>query len=141
TFLTAHLLRNFNLIEHGFADNEVDLTSVGPLIAKAPANPTAEKGAILYTQLGCLACHSTDGSMAGKSGPTWMNLFGRERKIIGSGETVVADEDWLRESILTPGAKVAEGAVTGEAGMPIYEGVLNDEQVESLVIYIKSLKK
>lgn len=139
TFLTAHLLRNVDLTQLGFADNEVDLTSEGVVIAKAPMTPTAEKGQLLYTQLGCVACHSIDGTMEGKSGPTWKNLFGLKRKIVGSGETVTADEAWLRESILNPAAKIAEGAVTGEAGMPIYEGVLNEEQLESLVLYIRSL--
>ena len=55
------------------------------------------------------------------------------------GETVIADEAYLKESILNPAAKVAEGAVNGEAGMPIYEGVLNEEQIQSLILYARSL--
>ena len=139
TFLTAHLLRKLDLKSLGFPDNQVGLSPTGQAIAKTKPEPTVGKGAVLYTQLGCLACHSIDGSMEGKSGPTWKGLYGSQRKIIGSGETIVADKAWLRESILQPAAKVAEGAVTGEAGMPIYEGVLNEEQIESLVLYIESL--
>ena len=45
----------------------------------------------------------------------------------------------MKESILNPAAKVAEGAVNGEAGMPIYEGVLNEEQIQSLILYARSL--
>jgi mono/diheme cytochrome c family protein len=65
-------------------------------------------------------------------------LFGSKRKLT-TGEVVTADEAYLRESILNPSAKVAEGAVNGEAGMPIYEGVLNEEQIQSILLYARSL--
>ena len=54
---------------------------------------------------------------------------------------MTADEAYLRESILKPAAKVAEGAVNGEAGMPIYEGVLSEEQIESIILFARSLGK
>lgn len=139
THLTAHLLRNFDLTDYGFADNNIDLQENDGAIAVRAIQPTIEKGAQLYTLLGCVACHSIDGSHEGKTGPSWWRLFGSERKILGSGITVKADEAYLRESILDPEAKVAEGAVNGEAGMPIYNGVLNEEQIQSLLLYIKSL--
>ncbi len=141
TFLTAHLLRRFALTEHGFASDHVDLEANTTKTVSAPAHPTKEKGATLYTNLGCIACHSIDGSLEGKSGPSWLHLYGSTRKILGTGKSVLANDDYLRESILTPAAKVAEGAVTGEAGMPIYQGVLSEEQLDSLLLYIKSLKK
>ena len=50
------------------------------------------------------------------------------------------DEAYLRESILQPSAKVVEGYERGESGMPSYAGVLTDSQIESIVLFIKSLK-
>ncbi|MDX1565659.1 MAG: hypothetical protein R3236_09650, partial [Phycisphaeraceae bacterium] len=117
TYLTAHLLRKLDLTGHGFADNKVNLKTVaGPVAAAKPPKPSAEKGARLYTQLGCIACHSLDGSTEGKTGPSWLGLYGSKRKLLKTGKVVTADEAYLRESILNPAAKVAEGAVNGEAG-------------------------
>ena len=53
---------------------------------------------------------------------------------------VVADDAYLRESILQPTAKVVTGYERGEAGMPSYAGVLNDAQIESILLFIKSLR-
>ena len=141
TFLTAHLLRKLALVKRGFADNRVDLSIDGlALVTKRPAKPSLEKGKALYAQLGCVACHSIDGSREGKTGPSWLGLFGSKRKLT-TGQVVIADEAYLRESILNPPAKVAEGAVNGEAGMPIYDGVLSEEQIESIILYARSLGK
>jgi mono/diheme cytochrome c family protein len=139
TFLTAHLLRKLALDERGFGDNRVNLEVDGLIPAKKPpAKPSLEKGKALYAQLGCVACHSIDGSREGKTGPSWLGLFGSKRKLT-TGQVVIADEAYLRESILNPPAKVAEGAINGEAGMPIYDGVLNEEQIASIILYARSL--
>ena len=138
SFLTVHLLRKLSLKGEGFADDRVDLTVDGQAIVELPFEPTLEKGKDLYGQLGCIGCHSVDGSREGRTGPSWLGLFGSKRKLL-TGETVIADEAYLKESILNPAAKVAEGAVNGEAGMPIYEGVLNEEQIQSLILYARSL--
>ncbi len=140
TFLTAHALRELDLTKFGFSDNEVDL-SKRPLLAKEMSNvkPTIQRGALLYRQVGCIGCHSVDGSLSGKNGPSWLGLYGSERKLTKSGELVRANDAYLRESILNPSAKIAEGAVNGEAGMPVYAGVLDDNQVDSLLLFIKAL--
>ena len=141
TFLTAHLLRKLSLEKKGFDDDHVDLGDLGAqVVAKRSFEPTLEKGKALYAQLGCIGCHSVDGSREGRTGPSWLGLFGSKRKLL-TGKTVTADEAYLRESILKPAAKVAEGAVNGEAGMPIYEGVLSEEQIESIILYARSLGK
>ena len=139
SFLTAHLLRRLSLEKEGFADDRVDFNINGPQpVAQRPPQPTLEKGKALYAQLGCIGCHSVDGTREGRTGPSWLGLFGSKRKLT-TGEVVTADEAYLRESILNPSAKVAEGAVNGEAGMPIYEGVLNEEQIQSILLYARSL--
>jgi len=140
TYLTAHRLRVMDLTQHGFSDNEVDLTSKPmPLETRPLVQPTIARGARFYTQVGCVGCHSIDGSLAGKNGPSWLGLYQSQRKLVKSGEVVVADEAYLRESILNPAAKIAEGAIHGEAGMPIYAGVLSQEQIDSLLLYMKAL--
>jgi len=141
TFLTAHLLSKLSLVKQGFADDQVNLEVDGLApIAKRPAKPSLEKGKALYAQLGCVACHSIDGSKEGKTGPSWLGLFGSKRKLT-TGQMIIADEAYLRESILNPTAKVAEGAVNGEAGMPIYDGVLNEEQIASIILFARALAK
>ncbi len=51
-----------------------------------------------------------------------------------------ANEAYLKESIVNPSAQVVKGFEKFDAGMPIYAGILNDSQIESLILYIKSLK-
>ena len=141
TFLTAHLLGKLTLDEQGFADNRVNLQVDGLIPKKQPpAKPSVEKGKAIYAQLGCVACHSIDGSREGKTGPSWLGLFGSKRKLT-TGQVVIADEAYIRESILNPAAKVAEGAINGEGGMPIYDGVLNEEQIASIILFARSLGK
>ncbi|MFZ4767127.1 MAG: c-type cytochrome, partial [Roseimicrobium sp.] len=107
----------------------------------AMAKPTVDEGARLYQMIGCMACHSTDGSTVGKVGPSWKGIYGSEREIAkGAKGKVAADEAYLRESIVNPSAKVVKGFEKFDAGMPIYAGILNDSQIESLVLFIKSLK-
>jgi cytochrome c oxidase subunit 2 len=53
---------------------------------------------------------------------------------------VTADEAYLRESILNPGARIVAGYDKSETAMPSYEGLLNASQVDSLILYLKSLK-
>jgi len=68
----------------------------------------AERGEFWYSAegFGCNACHSLDGSQM--SGPTWQGIVGREEEM-ADGTTVVADEAYLRESILNPDAKIVAG--------------------------------
>ena len=87
---------------------------------------------------GCMACHSTDGSMLGKVGPSWKGLFGSTR-LFADGTSAVADADYLRQSIIEPSAKVVRGFEKAESGMPIYGGVLSDSQLASVIEFIKNL--
>jgi len=86
-------------------------------------------GAKLYEQLGCITCHGT-----GK-GPPFVNLYGSSVKLT-DGTTVVADENYLRESILYPSTQIVTGYT---ALMPTYKGQVSEQQVLQLIAYIKSL--
>jgi mono/diheme cytochrome c family protein len=59
---------------------------------------------------------------------------------LADGKKAVADESYLRESILEPAAKVVRGFEKSETSMPSYEGVLSSAQIEALVAYIKGLR-
>ncbi len=95
--------------------------------------PPAEAGALLYNQRGCKQCHSVDGS--GGTGPSFLQFFGSQRAMTG-GEVISADENYVRESILTPQAKVSAGF---DPVMPTYQGRLKDEEISAIIEYLKTL--
>jgi len=95
----------------------------------------AELGANVAQMQGCQACHSLDGSQL--VGPTWLGLYGSQ-VALEDGTTVVADEEYLRRSILETNAEIVKGYPANV--MPsIYQDTLSEEQVDALVEYIKSL--
>jgi cytochrome c2 len=137
-YFTPYELVPFNPTAEGFEPLTVDLTP--RTMAAAEATPiTVAEGARVAELMGCVACHSTDGSTLGKVGPTWQGIFGSQREIAGKGK-VLADEAYLRESIKEPTAKMVKGFEKSDAGMPSYEGVISDAQIEALVLYLKTLK-
>ena len=137
-YFTPYELVKFDPVKEGFGKIEVDLTPK-PSLAPTTAPASVDEGKRLYALMGCLACHATDDSVQLKIGPSWKGLYGKKRDIF-KGQPVEATEDYLRESILTPAAKVVKGYEKIEAGMPVYSGVLNDAQIESLIMFIKTLQ-
>ena len=134
-------LARFDGEKEGFGDIKVDLTP-RKAATVAQVKPTAQEGERLAQMYGCMACHSIDGTTVGKVGPTWKGLFGSEREIAkGQKGKFTANEDYIRESIMNPSAKVVKGFEKFDTGMPIYAGILNDGQIGSLILYIKSLGK
>ncbi|MEM1297279.1 MAG: cytochrome c, partial [Verrucomicrobiota bacterium] len=97
------------------------------------AEASSAIGAKLYQNFGCMACHSIDGGR--NHGPTFQGLADSERTFPAIG-SLLADEDYLRESIVNPAAKSVPGYPVGM--MPAYP--LGDKQVDSLILYIQSLK-
>lgn len=94
--------------------------------------PNTQWGEALYTMLGCIACHSLDGTRG--HGPSFSGVYGSERPITGLDEPVDADAAYLRESIVNPMAKVVDGFPPGY--MPPYP--IEDDQIESLILFIQS---
>ncbi|SHG07186.1 Cytochrome c2 [Fodinibius roseus] len=106
--------------------------------ANKPEKPaSAARGKELYQRLGCMGCHSTDGTTDGMIGPTLQGLFGSEQHF-EDGSSAIADEGYIRESLLEPEAKIVEGHA-GE--MPSFLGILSDREMESMVLYIKTLSE
>ncbi|MGD8488968.1 MAG: cytochrome c oxidase subunit II [Anaerolineae bacterium] len=92
-----------------------------------------QQGEQLSRNNGCLSCHSIDGSVM--VGPTWLGLYGSERPL-DDGSSVVADEAYLRTSILEPQSQIVEGF---DPIMPAAYTALSDEELTAIIEYIKSL--
>jgi cytochrome c oxidase subunit II len=100
----------------------------------APAGGTmVQRGEALFTQLACVTCHLPDGS---GRGPSLVGLYGSQ-VTLDSGAVVIADESYLRESILTAQAKTVRGY---ERLMPTFQGLINEDGVAALIEYIKSMQ-
>lgn len=104
-----------------------------------------ERGELWYEQFGCNSCHSLDGTVI--VGPSWQGLYGSERTM-ESGETVTADDAYLRNSILNPQEQIVEGFT---AAMPAtFEQQFAEEEakydgeisiVDDLIAYIRTLEE
>lgn len=90
-------------------------------------------GDVLYKRYGCVTCHSTDGSPG--NAPTFKGLFGRQERL-SDGSSIDVDENYLRESILEPKAKVVQGY---ESNMPTFQNVVSHDELDALINFIKSL--
>jgi cytochrome c2 len=102
----------------------------------ADATASAELGAAVSARYGCIACHSVDGRKDGHSGPTWKGLYGSERRFT-AGPPAKADDAYLKEAILEPDKRIVAGYALG---MGSYAGVLSEVELESILLYIRSLK-
>ncbi len=89
-----------------------------------------EKGQALFDSNGCAACHKSDGTGIG---PWFAGRYGTDIELEGGG-TVTVDDDYLRESILEPGAKIVKGYTPA---MPPYK--FSDEELSNIIVYLKSL--
>ena len=136
-------VNHYNMRGHVVVDQESDFTAwlktyptyaqsvsvVADEAATGGLSPEAELGRKLAQTRGCLGCHSIDGSAG--VGPTWLGLFGKTETLT-DGSTVVVDEEYLKESILNPAAKVVQGFA------PIMPpGSFTDEELDALIIYTR----
>jgi hypothetical protein len=137
-YFTPYALTPFDPGGEDFETRSVDLTPRAPL-ATVSTPISAGEGKRLSELLGCVACHSTDGSTLAKVGPSWKGLFG-SRRSLADGTTTVANEEYLRESIHLPTARIVRGFESSDTGMPSYEGVITEPQVESLILYLKTIE-
>ena len=92
-----------------------------------------ENGERLFNSYQCATCHKTDST---GRGPSLVGVYGSTVELT-SGSTVVADENYLRESIMNSQARVVKGY---QPIMPAFQGMVNEEDLMQLIAYIKSLK-
>jgi cytochrome c oxidase subunit 2 len=117
---------------------------IGSVIVQPPAEyqtwlnggssstPLAQTGEKAFAELGCVTCHRSD---AQGRGPLLAGIYGKT-VALEDGRSVMVDENYLRESILDPGAKVVAGY---RPVMPTFQGIISEEQLAALVAYVKSL--
>lgn len=101
-------------------------------LAGAPSGSLAQDGQTMFQQLGCPTCHRFD--VQGR-GPNLIGVFGNP-VTLEDGRTVIADENYVRESILSPAAKIVSGF---QPIMPSFQGQVSEDQLNALVAYVKSL--
>jgi cytochrome c oxidase subunit 2 len=98
----------------------------------ASGDPVAV-GEKLYNDLACSTCHLPDGK---GRGPSYNGVYGSQVKF-ADGSTAVADDNYIRESILQPNGKIVAGY---QPVMPSFQGLVTEDQILALTAYIKSLK-
>jgi cytochrome c oxidase subunit II len=96
--------------------------------------PLHERGERVIRGAGCLNCHAVEGKE--KIGPNFRGLYGSIVPLEG-GQSVTADEEYLRESIVDPGAKIVKGYTNV---MPTFKASIPPEDVNAVVEYLKTLK-
>lgn len=95
-------------------------------------DPVAQ-GEKLYNELACVTCHQADGK---GRGPSYNGVYGSKVRL-ADGSTIIADDAYIRESILQPNAKIVAGF---QPLMPSFQGLVTEEQILALTAYIKAQK-
>lgn len=107
------------------------LTACGETTVPAQPQTPAGRGLALVTATGCVACHSLDGTRG--IGPSWRNSYGTQRTFT-DGRTAVADEAYLRRSMLEPGVDVVAGYDSIMLPAPVSEA-----QIADIIAFIREL--
>jgi len=130
---TAHSDMLATIYVHSEEDFEKWLAEAESGGGKPEGLEPEEWGSRLVQEFACTTCHTTDGTRL--VGPSWKGLFGSTVEL-EDGETVTADANYIRESILEPQAKIVKSF---PPAMPSYKGQLDDEQINAIIEYIKTL--
>jgi len=101
------------------------------------ASANAAQGKGLYTSLGCVGCHSIDGTKG--TGPTFKGLYDEMVKL-ADGKTVKADDEYLLESIFDPDKQISAGFQPGIMSAVIKPGSVSQADAKALVAYIETLR-
>ncbi len=101
-------------------------------VATRAEGSLGQQGEKIFQQLGCNTCHRSDSQARG---PNLAGLYGNPVKL-KDGSTVIADEGYIRESVVNPNAKIVAGF---DSIMPTFQGQINEDDMLALVYYIKSL--
>jgi cytochrome c oxidase subunit II len=102
------------------------------LNSSTSGNSLAQDGERLFASLSCNACHNATPEARG---PNLVGVYG-SHVTLNNGQTVAADEGYLRQAILNPSANVRQGYAPI---MPTYQGQISEEGVIALVEYIRNL--
>lgn len=92
----------------------------------------AQAGELVFANLGCGSCHRPQGD---GPGPSLVGVYGADVRL-DNGQTVKADDAYMRESVLNPNVKIVAGY---QGVMPAYQGRVSEDQLNQLLAYMKSL--
>lgn len=122
------LSQGVSVVPGGGAKEEETASQTGE-----PGEDLVQQGEVLFEEQGCSSCHTqADTPLA----PTLVGIYGQQETLEG-GETVLVDDEYLRQSIIDPHSQLVEGYSTV---MPdTYGETLSEEDIAALVEYIKSL--
>ena len=123
--------------ERWYKENKPAPVAAADTSAQASTEGNPRMGARLVQIKGCVACHSTDGTL--KVSPSFKGLFGTETVVITNGKerTVTVDEEYVRRSMLEPGADLVKGF---QNLMPSQKGLVTEKEIRDIIAYLKSLK-
>lgn len=107
---------------------------ISPAAPAPPEESPLELGKRTFSKKGCAACHSITG--AASVGPTFARAWGSTVPL-SNGEQVTFEENYFRESLMSPNAKIRVGFPAGT--QPSFEGQLTQREIDGLIAYIKSL--
>ncbi len=108
----------------------------GRLTSAASVSVTlAEQGHELIRSKGCVACH-TESETPNALGPSLRGIWGKEQEL-ADGSKVRVNDQFIRESLMDPNAKVAKGF---NPVMPTFKGLLDEAEINAVTAYIKTLK-
>jgi cytochrome c oxidase subunit 2 len=111
-----------------------DTTTISQAAATSAPVSLVDQGKVIYNKMACATCHSTDGAV--KAGPTFKGLFG-SKVTLTDGTVVTADENYIRESIELPNAKIVKGYAPQ---MPTFKGLINENDMTAVISFIKAQK-
>lgn len=127
---TGHSGMLASVVVHEPDDFQAWLKQAGNVLGN---NTPVKAGEILFRRQGCGSCHSIDGTP--RVGPSLKAIVGQTHSFT-DGTSAAVDENYIRESILAPGAKIRQGY---KNQMPTFKGRLNDQEITAIIQYIKSL--
>ncbi len=106
---------------------------------KSEAVKPEPDGYLLIRNTGCIACHSIDGTKL--VGPSFTGLYGSSRVVVknGSEVTVIADENYIKNSILNPDLEIVTGFNKGL--MKSYQEILKEADIKTIADYLKTLNE
>jgi cytochrome c oxidase subunit 2 len=124
-------------------DAQNGVKTVTDQVQSAAAKPTltqiplAAQGKAVFEKKGCVSCHNNGEQTSGvRIGPSHAGLYGHLVELV-DGSKVIADDNYIRESIENPQAKIVKGF---NPVMPTYKGQVSETEMNALIAYIKSLK-
>lgn len=94
-----------------------------------------QAGQMFYEKRGCVQCHSIDGSRI--IGPSFKDFFGRQ-VVTADGKSLLADENYIHESIVDPGAKISAGF---DNVMPSFKTSLREQDIAAIIAYLKTISQ